>query len=219
MEHQRIFDKEMDELKDLILRMGLLAQELIHKAVESLKKSDRTIAQSVTEDEKMDQLELAVNEKCIQMVALRQPEASDLRFVMTAMRIANDLERIGDLAEDIAWRAIELIKFPLLKPLIDIPKMAVLAQDSVALVLDAFINRNAAKARQVWDKEKETDNLRDAIHDELIDIMTKDAATVPRAVPLLLIARHLERISDHATNIGEEVVYLIEGKVIKHSGG
>jgi phosphate transport system protein len=219
MDHQRVFDREMDELKDLILKMGIMVQELIHKSVESLKKMDRGLAEDVIrEDEKVDQLELEINERCINLVALRQPEASDLRFVMAAMRIANDLERIGDLSEDIAERSIELMGQPLLKPLIDIPKMAILAQESVALALDGFVNRDSSKAKVVWEKEKETDKLRDAIHEELVGIMNKDASTVSRAIPLLLVSRHLERISDHATNISEEVVYLIEGTVVKHRG-
>lgn len=219
MDHQRIFDKEMAELKELILKMGTMVQGLIHKSVEALKQLDRNMAESViAEDEKVDQLELEIDEKCVQLIALRQPEASDLRFLMTGMRIANDLERIGDLAEDIAERTIDLLGQPLLKPLIDIPKMAVLAQESVALVLDAFVKRDAVKAREVWAREKASDKLRDAVHDELVGIMTRDATTVSRAVPLLLVSRHLERICDHTTNVGEDVVYMVEGKVVKHGG-
>ncbi|MFA6170653.1 MAG: phosphate signaling complex protein PhoU [Candidatus Margulisiibacteriota bacterium] len=219
MDHKRVFDHEMGELKDTILKMGVMVQGLIHKSVESLKKLDKEMAEEVVkEDENVDQLELEIDEKCIQLVALRQPEASDLRFLMTGMRIANDLERIGDLAEDIAQRAIELAGRPLLKPLIDIPKMARLAQESVALALDAFVNRDSRKAREIWVKEKEVDKLRDLVHDELIEIMGKDSTAVPRAIPLLLVSRHLERISDHATNIGEDVVYMVEGRVVKHSG-
>ncbi|MFA5034712.1 MAG: phosphate signaling complex protein PhoU [Candidatus Margulisiibacteriota bacterium] len=219
MDHKRVFDHEMGELKDTILKMGVMVQGLIHKSVESLKKLDKGMAEEVVkEDENVDQLELEIDEKCIQLVALRQPEASDLRFLMTGMRIANDLERIGDLAEDIAQRAIELSGQPLLKPLIDIPKMGRLAQESVALALDAFVNRDSQKAREIWVKEKEVDKLRDLVHDELLEIMGKDSTTVPRAIPLLLVSRHLERISDHATNIGEDVVYMVEGRVVKHSG-
>ena len=220
MDHKRVFDKEMEDLKDTILKMGVMVQGLIHKSVDALQKMDRNMAEQVVEeDEKVDQLELDINEKCIELVALRQPEASDLRFLMTGMRIANDLERIGDLAEDIAERVSELIDKPLLKPLVDIPKMAKLTQEAVAQVLDAFVKRDANKARAVWDKEKEVDKLRDAVHDELTEIMTKDCTTVSRALPLLLISRHLERMSDHATNIGEDVVYMVEGRVVKHKGG
>jgi phosphate transport system protein len=156
---------------------------------------------------------------CIQLVALRQPEASDLRFLMTGMRIANDLERMGDLAEDIAERAIELMGEPLLKPLVDIPRMAKIAEESIGVVLEAFVVRDAGKAKAVWEKETESDRLRDMIHAELTEIMKKDASTVVRALPLLLISRHLERICDHATNIAEEVIYMVEGTVVKHGGG
>lgn len=220
MDNKRVFDHEMAELKDIILTMGVMVQGLIHKSVEALKNLDRNMAQSVIEeDEKVDQLELEIDEKCIELVALRQPEASDLRFLVTGMKIATDLERIGDLAEDVAERAIELSSEPLLKPLIDIPKMAKLAQEAVAQALDAFVKKDAEKARAIWDKEKEVDKLRDLVHDELVGIMSIDASTVKKAMPLLLVSRHLERISDHATNIAESVVYMVEGKVVKHSGG
>lgn len=214
------FEKELATLKDSILKMGVLVQELIYKSIEALKNRDRDLAkQIIKQDVKVDQLELEVDEQCINLIALRQPKASDLRFITTGMRIATDLERIGDLAEDIAERTIELADQPLLKPLIDIPKMAKLAQNSVGLVLDAFISSDSAKAKEVWKAEKEVDRLRDAVHDELEDIMTKDGRTVTKALPLLLVSRHLERISDHATNIAEDVIYMVDAKVVKHAGG
>lgn len=220
MDHTRVFDREMDGVKERISRMGQMVQVLIAKSVEALQALDRGKAEAVIqEDEKVDKLELEITEQCIQLVALRQPEASDLRFLMTGMRIANDLERIGDLAEDIAERTIELLGAPLLKPLIDIPKMAKIAEESIAVVLEAFIKKDAGKAREVWEKETESDRLRDMIHAELTEIMKKDAGTVARALPLLLISRHLERVCDHATNIAEEVIYMVEGTVVKHGGG
>ncbi|MFA5034706.1 MAG: phosphate signaling complex protein PhoU [Candidatus Margulisiibacteriota bacterium] len=220
MDHKRVFDGELSELKGWILEMGILVQGLIHKAVEALKLQDKKLAEEVVqEDEKVDQFELEIDERCIQLVALRQPEASDLRFIMTGMRIANDLERIGDLAEDIAWRARELADRPLLKPLIDIPEMARLAESAITQVLDAYINLDAAKAKAIWEKERMVDKLRDSIHEELVAIMSKDGSTVARAIPLLLISRHLERIVDHLTNIAEEIVYFVEAKVIKHGRG
>lgn len=219
MDHKRVFDQEMDDLKDKIVKMGVMVIGLIHKAVDALQRMDAKAAgEVIEEDEKIDQLELDIDERCVELVALRQPEASDLRFVLTGMRIANDLERIGDLAEDVAERAIELSDKPLLKPLIDIPKMAKITQEAVDMALDAFVKKDANKAKQIWDKERQVDKLRDLIHEELSAIMTKDPTSVPRALPLLLISRHLERMSDHATNIGEDVVYMVEGKVVKHSG-
>lgn len=218
MNHKRIFDKEIDELKDMILKMGVMVQSLIHKSIDALKKQDMDIAQSViSEGEKVDQLDVEINEKCIQLIALRQPEASDLRFLMTGVRISTDLERIGDLAEDIAQRVAELAEKPLLKPLVDIPKMDQLVEDAVSLVLDAFIKKDAVKARTVWTIEKQVDELRDAVQDELSGIMNKKPESVPQALPLLLISRHLERICDHATNIAEDVIYMVEGKIVKHN--
>ncbi len=220
MDHKRVFDMEMAELKDIILKMGVMVQGLIQRSVEALKNLDRKLAEEVIhDDEKVDQLELDIDERVIQLIALRQPEASDLRFLMTGMHIANDLERIGDLAEDVAERAIDLSGQPLLKPLIDIPKMAKLTQEAVALAIDGFVNRDSKKAREIWVKEKEVDKLRDAVYDELMQIMQKDPDSISRAIPLLLASRHLERMSDHATNIGEDVVYMVEAKVVKHSGG
>jgi len=220
MDHKRVFDQEMAQVKDLILKMGVMVQGLIKRSVESLKDLNQQKAEEVIkDDEKVDQLELEINEKCVQLVALRQPEASDLRFLMTGMRLVTDLERIGDLAEDIAQRTLELADKPLPKPLIDIPRMAQLAQEAVALALDAFVNSDITKAKLIWDKEKEVDQLRDRVQDELMELMQKDASTVSRAMPLLLASRHLERISDHATNIAEDVIYKVAAKVVKHKGG
>ena len=220
MNQPRVFDVELAELKATILRMGCMVQGLINKAVEALKLRNAELAEQViAEGDVIDQLELEIDEQCVQLIALRQPEASDLRFLMTAMRIATDVERIGDLTEDIAQRAIELSSQSLLKPLIDIPQMAELAQAAVAQVLEAFVSGDAIEAKAVWDKERAIDKLRDQVHEELLQIMIRDAKSVTRAIPLLLISRHLERIADHATNIAEEVVYMVEGKVVKHSGG
>ncbi len=214
------FDQELADLKATILKMGILVQELIFKSVEALKTRDRNLAKSVIKmDMEVDRLELVVDEKCINLIALRQPKASDLRFITTGIRIATDLERVGDLAEDIAERAIELSEQPLLKPLIDIPRMAILAEQAVAYSLDAFVGRDVKKAKAIWQIEKEVDHLRDLVHDELLSIMSKDPTTISRAIPLLLVSRHLERISDHATNIAEDVVYMVEAKVVKHGGG
>ncbi|PIS29813.1 phosphate transport system regulatory protein PhoU [Candidatus Saganbacteria bacterium CG08_land_8_20_14_0_20_45_16] len=217
MEYQTAFYQELAEVKDLILKMGVLVQELINKSVDSLKNRDRDLAkQVIKKDLAVDRLELEIDEKCINLIALRQPKAFDLRFITTGMRLVTDLERIGDLAEDIAERAIEVSDQPLLKPLIDIPKMAKLAEEAVKLGLDAFINSDAEKTKEIWAIEKQVNKLRDLVHDELIEIMGKDSSTVAKGIPLLLVSRHLERISDHATNIAEDVVYMVEAKVVKH---
>lgn len=216
---ERIIEQEIAELKDKVLEMGVMVQGLISLAVESLKNLDGKLAEKVIEeDEKVDKLELEIDEKCVNMIALRQPEASDLRFIMAASRISNDLERIGDLAEDIAGRTRQLAGQPLIKPLIDIPRMSQLCQDALKLVLEAFIDRDAAKARSIWTIEHQVDQLRDQVNDELIEIMKNDAAAIQRALPLLLASRHLERICDHATNIAEDIVYMVEARVVKHGG-
>jgi phosphate transport system protein len=220
MEHQyTVFDDELTDLKNTILKMGEMVKELIRDSVKSLKERDRNLAREVIQkDMQVDQLELEIDEKCINLIALRQPKANDLRFITTGMRIATDLERIGDLAEDIAERSMELAEQPLLKPLVDVPRMAQLSQAAVSTALEAFVKSDSSKTRAIWELEKEVDGLRDRVHDELMEIMEKDSAAVQRAIPLLLVSRHLERISDHATNIAEDVVYMVEAKVVKHGG-
>jgi phosphate transport system protein len=215
---KRHFDEELKELYKEILRMGVMTQEEIFKSTESLKNREKDQAQEViASDEKIDELELAIDEKCIDLIARFQPMASDLRFIATAMKINADLERIADLAVDISERALELINKPILKPLIDIPKLSEVAQKMVKDAIDAFVNRDVELARSVVRADSQADSLRNKVQDELInDYMARDAKTVDRAVPLLLIARYLERICDHATNIAEDVIYMVEGKVVKH---
>jgi len=195
-----------------------MTQEEIFKSIESLKNRDQAQAQEVISfDQKIDELELAIDEKCIDLIARYQPMAGDLRFIATAMKINADLERIADLAVDISQRALEIIDKPILKPLIDIPKLSEVAQKMVKDAIDAFVNRNAELARRVVRADSQADSLRNKVQDELInDYMARDAKTVDRAVPLLLIARYLERICDHATNIAEDVIYMVEAKVVKH---
>lgn len=212
------FQKELNRLNDLILKMGGMVEKSIYNSVEALKKNNPKLAKDVIlADSQVDNLELEVDELCLELLATQQPMAVDLRFITTGMRIGSDLERIGDLAVDIAQRAVELAALPLLKPLEDIPKMAELAEAMVHKALDAFVKRDAALARTLWQDEEKADGYRDLVSDELLGIMAKDPAVTSRALPLILIARHLERIADHATNIAEDVVYMVEGKVIKHS--
>jgi phosphate transport system protein len=215
---QRHFDDELKELHKDILKIGVLAQEAIHKSIEALKDRDKKQAQEVLDsDRKIDSLELEIDEKCIDLIARYQPMAKDLRFLATGMKINAELERIADLAVDIAQRVLEIADKPLLKPLIDIPKMSAIAQNMVRDSIDAFIKKDVDIAKKVVLADKEADNLRNTIQDELVnDYMSKDASSATRAVPLLLVARHLERICDHATNIAEDVVYMVEAKVVRH---
>ena len=215
---QRYFDEELMELNTDILKIGALAQEAIFKSIEALKNHDKAQAQEVVNnDKKIDELELVIDEKCIDLIARHQPLASDLRFITTGMKINAELERIADLAVDIAQRALELADKPLLKPLVDIPKLSSIAQKMVKDAIDAFVNRDEELAKSVIFSDAEADKLRNCVSDELItSYMVKDGSSAPRAVPLLLVTRHLERICDHATNIAEDVIYMVGAKVVKH---
>jgi phosphate transport system protein len=215
---KRHFDEELKSLYEDILRMGILAQEAIYKSIEALKNRDKKEAKEIIDaDDKVDELELAVDEKCIDLIARHQPMAGDLRFITTGMKINAELERIADLAVDIAQRVLQLADKPILKPLIDIPKLSVVAQGMVKDAIDAFVKKDIGLAKKVVLCDAEADRLRNLVQEELInDYMAKDSNTALRAVPLLLIARHLERICDHTTNIAEDVVYMVEGKVVKH---
>ncbi len=214
---ERTFDHEIHELNDLILKMGNSVEEAIVKSIEALKNRDDKLAQSIVfDDQKMDNFELEVDDMAITLLATKQPMAKDLRFITTAMSIATDLERMGDLAVDIAQKTLDLNKMPLLKPLIDTPKLADVARKMIRLSLDSFIKRAPELEKDIYKLEKEADELRNLISNELIEIMAKDSESVKRAIPLLLIARFFERICDHAMNIAEDVVYMVEGKVIKH---
>ena len=215
---ERHFDEELEELKELLLAMASLAEESIAIAVESLKSLDEKKARRVIDrDEEVDQFELKIDKEAIDLLARHQPMASDLRFITSIMGISTDLERIADLAVDIAERTLELVGTTLVKPLIDIPKLGLLAQKMVKESIDAFVTRNANLAKEVCSKDDEADFLRDAVYQELIELISKDGSLAPRAIPLLLVARHLERICDHATNIAEDVVYLVKAEVIKHA--
>jgi phosphate transport system protein len=185
--------------------------------VKSLKDRDDRYAQDVFKRETtVNLLEIEVDELCMRLLALRQPVARDLRFITSAMKIASELERVGDLGVNIAEVSVDLLKLPPLKPLIDIPRMASLAQGMIRDALNAFVNRDEKLARSVCERDDEVDSLNDQIFRELLTYMMNDQSTINRAVGLILIGRHLERIADHATNIGEDVIYLVIGKTIKH---
>jgi phosphate transport system protein len=215
---ERHVDQELAELNKEILKMGALAEEAIYTSVEALKNRDKEMAKSVIEkDAEIDKLELAVDEKCVDLIARYQPVAADLRFITTGMKINGELERIADIAVDIAQRTLEITDKPFLKPLVDIPRLTAVAQNMVKMSIDAFVNGDIALAKKVLLSDAEADQLRNAIQKELIeDYMVKDGSTAPRAVQLLLIARFLERICDHATNIAEDVIYMVQAEVVRH---
>ncbi|MEK6732423.1 MAG: phosphate signaling complex protein PhoU [Candidatus Omnitrophota bacterium] len=215
---ERHFDQELKDLNQEILKMGAFAEEAIYKSVEALKNRDKALAKSVIDnDNNVDQLELAIDEKCIDLIARYQPMAKDLRFITTGMKINAELERIADIAVDIAQRTLELVDKPLLKPLVDIPKLTAVAQNMVKMSIDSFIKSDIELAKKVLLSDPEANNLRDIIQKELIeDYMAKDSSSAPRAVQLLLIARFLERICDHTTNIAEDVIYMVQAEVVRH---
>ena len=215
---ERHFEVELKELHKEILKMGAFAEEAIFKSIEALKNRNKASAQEVINaDTRVDELELSIDEHCIDLIARYQPMAGDLRFITTGMKINAELERIADLAVDICQRVLGLVDEPLLKPLIDIPKLSTVAQKMVHDSIDSFVKKDVDLARKVVLSYTEADMLRNQVQEELInDYMAHDASTATRAVPLLLIARHLERICDHATNIAEDVVYMVQAKIVKH---
>jgi phosphate transport system protein len=212
-----IFDEELNSLKEKILKMGLLVESVIRDSIKSLVSRDSELAREVIRrDHQINALDVEIDEECIRLIALRQPKAGDLRFITTAMKITTDLERMGDLAEDICERAIELNEEPPLKPYIDIPRMAEIAQGMLIDVLDAFVRKDTQVAYDVIKRDDEVDNLTVQIFNELLFFMIQDPKAVSRAVKITYIAKYLERIADHATNIAEMVVYTVEGKMIRH---
>ncbi len=214
---ERHFDEELKGLKNMLLEMASAVEQAIARAVKSLVSREDKIAREVIDsDTAINKMEIEVEDLCLKLLALHQPMAVDLRFIAAAMKINNDLERMGDEAVNIAERAVDLIAQPPLKPLIDIPRMAELAQKMAKDSIDAFVNLDGVLAQDVCVRDDAVDGLNDQVFRELLTYMIGNTATVERAVELILVARHLERIADHATNIAEEVIYIAEGKVIKH---
>jgi phosphate transport system protein len=211
------FQRELEELKENLLRMATLIEGAINNAVQSLVKRDSDLAQKSFEGEdRINKFEIAIEDMCLKLLALRQPMAADLRFITSAMKIITDLERIGDQAVNIAERAISLNQEPQLKPYIDIPRMAEIAQSMVKDVLDAFVNRDSKLARSVCERDDLMDGLNDQVFRELLSYMISDPKTIARAVHLMIVCRCLERIADHATNIAENVIFMVDALVIKH---
>jgi phosphate transport system protein len=214
----RHFHEELEQVKEKLLKLGSLVETMVERSVASLVDRDSRLAEEIiASDQKTDALEVEIDEDCIRLLALQQPAAKDLRFITTAMKIVTDLERMGDLAVNICQRAIELNEEPQLKPYIDIPIMTQLAQKMLRDSLDAFVRGDAELARQVIPADNKVDALKNQIFRELLTFMMEDPRTIPRATRLLLVSRHLERIADHATNVAEMVVYLVEGKNIRHA--
>lgn len=216
---ERRFERELQALRERLLAMGSLAETMIHKSVKALVDREDALVEAVlAHEEQMDLFAIEIDDRCFTLLALRQPMASDLRFLVAGIKINGDLERIGDQAVSIALRARSLITQPQVKPLIDIPRMATLSQEMVRQSLDAFVRRDPDLARTVIEKDDEVDNLRDQVFRELLTYMMGDPTTVLRALELILISRHLERIADHATNIAEDVIYIVRGEDVRERG-
>jgi phosphate transport system protein len=215
---QRHFHEELGALKQTLLAMGGLVEDQIRRVMRALVERDDEQARDVIDrDRQVNAYENEIDEKCVELLALHQPAAVDLRFITTAMKIVTDLERIGDQAVNIAQRALELNREPQLKPYIDLPRMAEKAQAMMKESLDAFVARDAALARRVRGQDEAVDALNHQIFRELLTFMMEDPSTIPRAIRLILIARFLERVADHATNIAEMVVFLVESKIVRHT--
>jgi phosphate transport system protein len=211
------FQQELNKLKQNLLKMAGLAEQAINNAIEALVQRNTSLAEkTIAEDEKINQMEILIDEWCLKLLALHQPLAADLRFIASAMRINIELERIGDLAVNIAERVISLNQEPQLKPYIDIPRMAEITQSMVKDVLNAFVNGDAALARAVCERDDQVDALNDQVFRELLTYMMADPKTITRAVHLIIVSRCLERIADHATNIAEGVIFMVKALVIKH---
>jgi phosphate transport system protein len=216
---ERHFEVELQALRDRLLAMGSLAETMIHKGIKALVERNEALVQAVlAHEEEMDLLCIEIDDRCFTQLALQQPMASDLRFLVGGIKINSDLERIGDQAVSIALRARSLITQPQLKPLIDIPRMATIVQEMVRNSLDAFVHKDPELARGVIDRDDEVDNLRDQIFRELLTYMMADTATIPRGLDLILISRNLERIADHSTNIAEDVIYIVRGEDVRERG-
>jgi phosphate transport system protein len=215
---QRHFHEELEALKQTLLAMGGLVEDQIRRVMRALLERDSVLAQEVIDrDARVNAYDVEVDEKCVELLALHQPAAGDLRFITTAMKIVTDLERIGDQAVNIAQRSLELNVEPQLKPYIDLPVMAERAQRMVKESLYAFVARDTALARRVCSEDAAVDALKEQIFRELLTFMMADPRTIPRAIRLILISRFLERVADHATNIAEMVIYMVDSKMVRHT--
>lgn len=213
----RHFLEELEELQGRLLEMGGLVESAVYNSVLALSERSEARARQVLNNEaRINQMEIEIDDFAVRLLALQQPMARDLRFLTAAIKINSDLERMGDLAVNIVERALSLMKQAPVKPLIDIPKLAHLAQSMVHRSLDSFVRRDAELARQVLLSDDAVDDLRDAIYQELVIFMEGDPSTISRSLDLIFVARNLERIADHATNIAEDVVFLVQGVDVRH---
>jgi phosphate transport system protein len=213
----RHYDAELKELNLKILEMGGLVEKQIEHAITGLvERNDAMCRETIERDHDVNRMDVEIDDICIRLLALHQPAAKDLRLITTGLKITTDLERMGDIAVNICERALELNQDPQLKPFIDIPRMAQVAQTMLRQSLDAFVNENVELALSVCRDDDIIDQLTGQLFRELISYMVEAPQTITRAIRLLFIAKYLERIADHATNIAEMIVFTVKGKSIRH---
>ncbi|HLI80224.1 MAG TPA: phosphate signaling complex protein PhoU [Candidatus Binataceae bacterium] len=211
------YEEELRGLRASLLKMGGLVERQIAEAIDALVNRDTELArQVIARDKEVNRMDVDTDETCIRLLALHQPAGSDLRFITTGLKITTDLERIGDNAVNIAERVLELNEEPQIKPYIDIPRMASIAQSMVKDSIDAFMRQDVALANEVCNRDDEVDGLNRQVYRELLSYMAEDPRLIGRATRILFISKYLERIADHAENIAEMVTFMVKGKMIKH---
>ena len=213
----RHFVEELEQLKSKLLEMSSLVEAAIQRSISAVIHKDKSAADEVFRNEaRINAIEIEIDEFAVNLLALQQPMAADLRLIVAALKINTDLERMGDLAVNIAQRARSLMEEPVIKPMIDIPHIAGLVQSMVRKALDAFVTRDAELARSVLASDDAVDNMRTACYHELVSFMEKDPQNIKAALDLLAVTRNLERIADHSTNIAEDVLFLVKGVDVRH---
>jgi phosphate transport system protein len=215
----RHFQEDLDTLKQRLLAMGGLAEERVREAIRGITERDAAALHAVLAgDEPINDLHIEIDDRCFKLLALHQPMAADLRIIVAAVKINTDLERVGDLAVNIAEAGKRYLQHPPVKPLIDIPRMGDIAQSMLREALDAFVRRDIALAEAVLAEDDVVDALKTQIFRELLTYMIQDPATIEPALDLILISRHLERIGDHATNVAEDVIFILSARDVRHQG-
>ena len=214
---ERHFERDLAELKERLLWMASLAERAVHEAMQAVFEKEESRAKRVLEEEKnINEMQIEIDDRVVRLLALQQPMAVDLRFILAASRINNDLERIGDQAVNIAQSALRILRHPQVKPYVDLPRMSELAEGMVRDSLNAVVQRDAELAKSVLARDDEVDHLRDQIFRELLTYMMENSAVIFPAFELILVAKNLERIGDHATNIAEDVIYMVAGRDVRH---
>jgi len=216
---ERHFERDLNELKERVLWMGSLAERAVHQAIHAVLDGQAALAENVLREEPaINELQVEIDDRVVQLLALQQLMAADLRFVLAVSRINNDLERIGDQAVNIAQSAQRILRHPRVKPYVDLPRMSELAEGMVRDSLNALVHGNVELARSVLVRDDQVDALRDQIFRELLSYMMGDSAVVFQAFELIMVAKNLERVADHSTNIAEDVIYIVAGHDVRHSG-